>query len=273
MQDSRFIIAYLVYGRSKFFINFSKWLLTKTFGPDPTFIIVDNKKDDCSLYDSNNYYEFTGYKRLLTIVNASHVHIKDDRKFVILVNDTLLSHHFWFLWCVGLFLMKNRLSTDAIYADLRGDEKKKYCASWLFVIPLLNLSQFYECLEKCIRDAAHNCENYKANKLHSYAIHLPPSQREGVINWLFTDSLFSGWIKALSFNKMKCSERYRKGICIEMEHALSSYIFDISRIVDLRYISFSLRVAHILDRLISRGQRFFWAFYLRFIARVKVIEK
>ena len=273
MQDSRYIIAYLVYGRSKRFINFSKWLFANTFGPDSTVIILDNKSSDSSLFDTNNYYEFTGYKRLLTTIKEDDGHTKDDGKFVILVNDTLLSHHFWFLWCVGLFMMKNRFAKDTIYADLRGKNIEKYSASWLFIIPLSKLSQFYECLERCIQETALNCKNYRVAELHSYATHLPHLQRVNLINWLFTDSLFSGWIKALSFNKMACSERYRKGICIEMEHTLSSYIFDIGCIVDLRYANISLAFAHFFDRLISRSQRFLWALYLHFMLWVKAIEK
>lgn len=255
MPKYEFMITYLVYGRSKYFIRYSELLLRIVFGKNTKIIILDNKGNFHNGLNLNELYEFTGYKKLIEIVLDA-----EPRKFgqCILINDTFFSHHFYPLWLLGLFFFKKRCMSDTIFGDIRYENGGEYIASWLFIIPFKSVGTFNESLNEALNLAVKNKKNYEANTLNSYACHLLPYERKRLIGWLFNGNSFYGWAHGAHFDDMPSSERYRKGVCIEIEHTLSKLLFQRTHVVDLKNIDYIFKIANLFDRFLSRIQRVSW---------------
>lgn len=248
------------YGKDVYWYNKIYKKINKIADVQSCCIFVDNKhgfviknKDVCFVdVNTNEWFEFSGY---IYLIHAIMKDIKECDK-VILVNDTIYLNHFGDLWLEIIIKNINENDNDVIYGDGRFSGKDFYLSSWIYILNGKLLIVFNRILKDVTCCAKRNKAYYEAVNIELYARHLDYEKRKRLIDWLFNESLYKGWTKSCSFEKMNYMERYRKGLSIYMEHKISDILLSSS--IDLIDIKIKYPIAKLInymDRVISFFQR------------------
>ncbi len=229
-----------------------------------SLVYLDNKRNVvggnlCSIKDigdcnANLYYEFTGYLMLL----EEFIKIDAIQKYakVILLNDTATSHHNWKLWKHSIVGASKIIPPHCVIGDLRFSRSSigdyNFIASWMFVFSVSDLCAFRIALLECLNSVTKNKNNYFADTIHYYGLHLDKVRRKKLVEWLFSDNKYHGWIQAKPFEEMPKEVRYRKGVAIELEHNFSNSLSTRNfNLLDIKRISIVAYIANKHDRLLN----------------------
>ena len=231
-----------------------------------SFLAVDNKSGLCLSdknnldyfsYNTNDFFEFTGYYHLINMASRSYNH----SDLFLIINDTFFTNHAYFFWLKGIEKSISKVRPREVVGDLRLKGNSLYPnypfhASWLFFFTGVDLPDFQIALKNTIDAARLNMANYLTVSESLYALNIRGDCRRSLIKWLFHPSWFRGWPFAESFNNMPFEKRYRKGLCIFMEHFLGPSLIENDLVLlDLKKISVLAWLANIFDRLINIFQR------------------
>jgi hypothetical protein len=272
------ILAVLGYDRKFDYYNKIKNDLTEREFFEVKLIYVDNKTSiiynkeksiiNLDPNEANNFFEFTGYFILL----KECLKIIEDKNYdaIILMNDTATNHHFWPLWKYIIRRSLKNTNVGNILGDLRwhseSEDNNKFLASWIFIFSVHDLKIFNNNLKLTIDSVSKNSEYYNRDNIEEYASHLEHDKRIKLLDWLFNPSLFGGWTESTNFIEMEKLTRYRKGVTIELEHALSDSLQKASlTLVDIKNIFLWTNAVNFLDRVINQCQRFINK-YIKFIS-------
>lgn len=209
--------------------------------PEAEFIVLNNmpnsgKSDE--IQGSNFAFEFSGYLELLELSTW--------KGKVILVNDTLLKHHFtqgW-LWLLKRFCSEIKDEENVIYGDIRWDgtdlmeRPNPFLASWLFVIPGAKSQEIFA--------------NTLKRLINNPIPELSAKYELFLTEWLESDKLWKGW----QGSKKDSGNIERKRNCIYWEHQLSANLAKDG--ITLKSIGDSSRFEYSILRVLDRMKISIW---------------
>ena len=254
-----FYVLFLGHGKELSFYND----LSSRFDSNTSLSWFDNKSgmgvilgNEVTCNNTNLLYEFSGYEFLI----ENFIKFKDFDKdaTVWILNDTSIQHHSFLIWnkiVRNINAISNEKYFDSIYADMRVAKdvsgSYSYAASWMYVLKTNNLNNFLKCLKSVLNIGYLNRKYYDTDSKETFGSHLDNVRRSRLLNWLFSNSRYSGWQYSQDFSKMDSATRVRKGICIEMEVLLSKNLAEYGFVlVDLKS-SFKGFIVAAADRLIT----------------------
>jgi len=222
--------------------------------------IIHNENHIIELKKENNYFEFSAYLSLLTYIKRElKSKSKKKENLFLLINDTIFTHHATYPWLISLKKLIKIIDNPDLYGDLRYYEKtyQTVYASWVYLFNYKVLDEIIDSIKESIENSQKFLESFNAIDLSNYGRGLSNQMRQKIINWLFSSNIFYGWSYAMPFKTMPLDTRFRKGLCIFLEHEVSLQLVEKGiEPKDIKSITLIARIANFLDRVYN--------FYLKF---------
>jgi len=214
--------------------------------------IIHNKNHIIELKKENEFFEFSAYLSLLTNIKK-HLNGKSKKKenLFLLINDTIFTHHATYPWLISLKKLINNIDNKDLFGDLRYYEQtyQSIYASWIYLFNYQVLDDMLDSINKSITYSEKFLGGFMSKELLNYGRGLNDQMREKIINWLFSSNTISGWSYSMPFNSMPIDTRYRKGLCIFLEHEVSLNLAKKGiEPKDIKSITLIARIANFLDR-------------------------